>query len=392
METADVIIVGAGANGASTAFHLAKAGVKKIVVIERRYLGAGATGKSGAMVRTHYTNEPETRLAVVSLSYFQHWKEIVGGDCGYKPAGLLVLVRPEYHAHLEANIAMQRGAGANVSIITAEDAHELDPSLWVEDVTHLAYEPESGFADPNATLYSFARAAIDRGVEFQFETEVTRVLTESNRVIGVETTKGTFHAPTVIITAGAQANSLFEPLGIDLDLTPLLARVTIFRWAFERSPRHLTYIDWVNHFWARPYDGNCTLIGVGQDVPSDPNNYPEAASEDYIHACREQLIKRFPVMRQSVMRGNWAGVFMDSPDSRPIIGPLPPYQGLFCMAGDSGTSFKTSPAIGKCLAELVTVGKATTVDLTPFRATRFAEGLPWRDEFTYGIEQSSMSR
>jgi sarcosine oxidase subunit beta len=187
-------------------------------------------------------------------------------------------------------------------------------------------------------------------------------------------------------------NSLFAPLGIDFSLTPLLARVTIFRWAFERSPRHLTYIDWVNHFWARPYDGNCTLIGVGQDIPTDPNNYPEAASEQYIQSCREQLIKRFPVMRQSTMRGNWAGVFMESPDSRPIIGPLPPYQGLFCMAGDSGTSFKTSPAIGKCLAELVTSGQATTVDLTPFRATRFAEGLPWHDEFTYGIEQSSMSR
>jgi len=129
METADVIIVGAGANGTSTAFHLAKAGVKKIVVIERRYLGAGATGKSGAMVRTHYTNEPETRLAAVSLSYFRHWKEIVGGECGYQPVGLLVMVRPEYRDHLEANIAMQRRAGANASIITAEEARELDPSL-----------------------------------------------------------------------------------------------------------------------------------------------------------------------------------------------------------------------------------------------------------------------
>ena len=118
METADVIIVGAGANGTSTAFHLVKAGVKKIVVVERRFPGAGATGKSGAMVRTHYTNEPETRLASGSLSYFQHWEELVGGDCGFHQMGLLVLVRPEYRAHLEANIAMQRGVGANVSIIT----------------------------------------------------------------------------------------------------------------------------------------------------------------------------------------------------------------------------------------------------------------------------------
>jgi sarcosine oxidase, subunit beta len=84
------------------------------------------------------------------------------------------------------------------------------------------------------------------------------------------------------------------------------------------------------------------------------------------------------VMHQSVVRGNWACMLMESPDSRPIIGRLDQYEGLYCMAGDSGTSFKTSPAIGKCLAELITQGRATTVDLTPFRATRFAEGKPWK--------------
>ncbi|MHB8599615.1 MAG: NAD(P)/FAD-dependent oxidoreductase [Ktedonobacteraceae bacterium] len=392
METVDVIIVGAGANGTSTAFHLVRSGVKKVVVVERRFLGAGATGKSGAMVHTHYTNEPETRLSFVSLECFKHWKEIVGGDCGYQPTGLLVLIQSAYHAHLEANVAMHRLVGANVCIITSEGAQELNPSLWVGDVTHLAYEPESGFADPNATIYSFVRAATDFGVEFKLDTEVTRVLAQNHRVIGVETTKGTMHAPTDIIAAGALANSLFEPLGIVLGLIPLLTRVTIFRWAFDRSTKHLTYIDSVNHLWARPFDGNCTLVGVGSDSPADPNNYAEAASQDYMQRCQEQLIKRFPVMHQSVMRGSWAGMFMESPASRPIIGPLPPYQGLFCVTGDSGTSFKTSPAIGKCLAELVTPGKATTVDLTPFRATCFAEGLLWHDEFTYGIEQMSMSR
>jgi sarcosine oxidase subunit beta len=83
---------------------------------------------------------------------------------------------------------------------------------------------------------------------------------------------------------------------------------------------------------------------------------------------------------------------MMSPDSRPIIGQLPEYEGLYCMAGDSGTSFKTSPAIGKCLAELITNGQATTVDLHPFRASRFAEGKPWRDQFDYGIEHATISR
>src|SRR5579884_1809570 len=96
MSTADVVIIGAGVNGASTAFHLARAGVKKIVVIERSYLGAGATGKSGALVRTNYANEPETRLALESMTYFKHWQDIVGGDCGYQPVGLLFFCAPEY--------------------------------------------------------------------------------------------------------------------------------------------------------------------------------------------------------------------------------------------------------------------------------------------------------
>ncbi len=94
MQTADVVVVGAGVNGTSTAFHLARAGVKKVVVVERGHLASGATGKSGALVRMHYTNEPETRLAFESLKYFQNWQELVGGDCGFQPVGLLVFTSP----------------------------------------------------------------------------------------------------------------------------------------------------------------------------------------------------------------------------------------------------------------------------------------------------------
>jgi len=394
LETADVVVVGAGANGTSTAFHLAKAGVKRVVVVERRYLGSGATDKSGALVRMHYTNEPEVRLAYESLTYFQHWKEMVGGECGFHPLGLLVFTPPEYHAHLKANLAMMRRVGVKTKLISVEEAHELDPSLWLGDVTQIAYEPESGFADPNATISSLAQASTDLGVTFHFETEVTRLLLAGNRVQGVETTNGTILAPVVVIVAGAWANQLFAPLGIDLGLVPRQGRVTVFRWPLARSPRHLTYIDKLNRLWARPIDSNCTLVGTEYEPAEqgDPNHYSEAVSQDYIDLCRQQLSKRFPTMHESVMRGNWACMLMESPDSRPIIGRLEQYEGLYCMAGDSGTSFKTSPAIGKCLTELITQGRATTVDLTPFRASRFAEGKPWRDEYDYGLETGTISR
>lgn len=175
-------------------------------------------------------------------------------------------------------------------------------------------------------------------------------------------------------------------------MTPVLARIVIFRWALERSPKHLTYIDYANGSWARPVDGNCTLFGAGDSPVGDPADYPDSVSQDYIELCRAEIVKRWPVMRHSPVRGNWGGILMRSPDWRPIIDQLPQYEGLFCMAGDSGTSFKTSPAIGKCLAEWITEGQARTVDLTPFRSTRFAEGKPWRDEFDYGLERASIGR
>jgi sarcosine oxidase, subunit beta len=381
-------------NGASTAFHLAKAGVKHVVVVERRHLAAGATGKSGALVRMHYTNEPETRLAFESLTYFQNWQDIVGGECGFQPVGLLYFTPPHMQASLEANIDMQRAVGVNTQLISPREALDLDPSLFVEDVTQIAYEPESGYADPYATTAAFARAAMDMGVEFMFETEVVRVSTANGRVTGVGTTAGVIEAPAVVVAAGGWANHLFAPLGIDLGLVPFTGRVTIFRWSMDRAPRHLTYIDTINDIWARPIDGNCTLVGAERGLAHgvDPNDYSEAVPQAYIDLCREQLANRFPVMRHAVVRGNSACVMMLSPDSRPIIDHLPQYEGLYCMAGDSGTSFKTGPAIGKCLAEWITEGRARTVDLTPFRSTRFAEGQPWRDAHDYHQEPTTISR
>ncbi|HET9017210.1 MAG TPA: FAD-binding oxidoreductase [Thermomicrobiaceae bacterium] len=393
-ETADVVVIGAGANGTSTAFHLAGMGAGKVVVVERYHLAAGATGKSGALVRTHYTNEPETRLGVESMRYFANWGDLVGGDCGFQRIGLLTFAAPEFTHNLEANVATQRELGVDASVITPEEALELDPALYVGDVDAVAYEPGAGYADPNATVFGFARAAMERGVEFKLGTRATRILTEGDRVTGVETTAGVVEAPVVVITAGAWANQLFEPLGIDLGLVPVLARVTLFRWAAERSPRHLTYIDHFNDTWARPVDGNCTLIGAesGVRVNKDPESYPEAVEQDYIEVCRQKLINRWPVMARSTVRGNWSGILMMSPDARPIIDKLPHYEGLYTMTGDSGTSFKTAPAIGKGLAEWITAGSPKTVDLSPFGAARVLEGRLWEDEHYYGLHRGTVSR
>jgi glycine/D-amino acid oxidase-like deaminating enzyme len=393
LRRADVVVVGGGVNGASTAYHLAARGVKNVLLLERRHLAAGATGKSGSLVRMHYTNEAESRLALESLKVFRDFRNIVGGDCGFEPIGFLQIVPRGYEAALARNVARQQRLGITTQVISPDRLADLLPGARVDDVGAAAWEPESGFADPNATTFAFAEAARRLGASIETGCDVTGIVTERGRVTGVETSRGTVEAPVVVLVPGAWAASLLRPLGLDLGLSPHRIQISIFRWPAGLQRRHCVVIDAIHHSWFRPEGGATTLIGVELGVAhADPDRFDEGVDPDFVGICRKALAARLPAFGESTMRGGWAGMIMMSADGRPIIDQIPSVAGLYCMLGDSGTSFKTSPAIGRCLAEWIVDGKPRTVDLTPFRSTRFAEGQPWQDEDNYGRERLTISR
>jgi sarcosine oxidase subunit beta len=393
MTRADVIVVGGGANGTSTAFHLASRGVKNVLLLERRHLGAGATGKSGSLVRMHYTNEPESRLAFESLKIFRDFRNVVGGDCGFDPIGFLQIVPRGYEAALARNVARQQGLGIKTEAITPDRLRDLLPGCRTEDVGAAAWEPESGYADPNATTFAFAEGARRLGATIETGREVTRILTDRGRVVGVETAQGRVDAPVVVLVPGAWTAPLLTPLGLDFGLVPHRIQITIFRWPAGFTRRHCVVIDAIHQSWLRPEGANTTLIGVELGTGhADPDSFDEGVDPGFVATCRNALAGRLTVMAEATMRGGWAGMIMMRADGRPIIDQIPSVAGLYCMLGDSGTSFKTSPAIGKCLAEWIIDGKPRTVDLTPFRSTRFAEGLPWHDTDNYGGQSLTISR
>jgi len=392
IRTADVVVIGGGANGTSTAFHLTRLGVRNVVLVERRQLAAGATGKSGALVRMHYTNEAESRLAFESLKVFRNFGEIVGGDCGFESVGFVQLVGREYTAALHRNVARQQKLGINTRAIAPAEAGDLLPGADVSDVGAAAWEADSGFADPSATTFAFAEAARLGGARIETGVEALRVATDGARVAGVETSDGRIAAPTVVIAAGAWSTPLLTPLGLDVPLAPHRIQVAIFRWPPGLTRRHPAVIDAVHQAWFRPEGRASTLIGVELgSAHADPEKFHEAVDESYVGACRAALAARWPVFGGALMRGGWAGMIMMSADGRPIIDRLGP-DGLWGMLGDSGTSFKTSPAIGRCLAEWIVTGASTTADLHPFRASRFAEGRPWHDPDHYGGQSLTVSR
>lgn len=392
--TSDVIIIGGGVNGASTAFYLASMGAGRVRLVERRHLAAGATGKSGALVRMHYTNEPESRLAFESLKVFRDFERIVGGDCGFEAPGFLQIVPRGYEGALRRNVERQRRIGIDTREVTADEIRSLFPECRVDDIGAAAWEPGSGYADPNATAFAFAEAARRRGATIETGSEATRILTERGRVTGVETSRGRLEAPVVVLVPGAWGQPLLDGLGLDFGLQPYRIQVSIFRWPPALTRRHPVVIDAGLKAWLRPEGASCTLIGVelGSAYAGDPEKFHENVDDGYVSLCRETLAARLPIFADSTMRGGWAGMIMMSPDGRPIIDQIPSVGGLYVMLGDSGTSFKTAPAIGRCLAEWIVEGKPRTVDLTPFRSTRFAEGRPWVDEDDYGRERLTISR
>ena len=382
---ADVVVIGGGVNGTSTAFHLAQRGLS-VTLLERSSLGAGATGKSGALVRMHYTNPYDAALAQQSLPYFRNWSDVVGpGDPGYRQVGVVRLVQPRFDERLRANVAMLQGLGVNTDIITPDDLRAIDPGVQTGDITSAAWEPDSGYADPAATAYGFAEAARQLGASVHEGVEATGIETEGDRVTGVVTPLGRIATPTVVAVPGPWTKNLLEPLGLDFGLQPNRVQITIMRRTADDGPSHPVYIDGPNNTWLRPEGDFGTLCGVGRDqLGVDPDFYNEGVDFDYIVDSRKRCAARRPALANAFMRGGWAGIITMSPDGHAIIDELAPYQGLFGILGDSGTNFKTAPAIGKCVAEWITEGASKSVDLRPFRASRFAEGQYFAGQHEYG--------
>ena len=395
-SSADAVVVGGGVVGASLAFHLASRGVKRVVLCERRFLAAGASGKSGALVRMHYTNEPEARLAVASLPYFQHWGDVVGhGSSGFLQTGMIRFVSPNNDGNLRLNVEMLRRIGVNTSVVGASDVRALAPYWRVDDAAVAAYEAESGCADPVATTHAFAARARQLGAEVRLQTEVTEVRVARGRVEGVNTTGGAIASPVVAIAGGAWALPLLRSVGVQVALQPVRIQVSVFRRPPELAALHPVCIDGINEMWLRPEGPGwgSTLVGVSQRQEiSDPDQLAEGVDAGYVQRARERLARRIPGIADAPMRGGWAGVITITADGKPVLDRHPEVDGLWFATGDNGTSFKTAPAIGRALAEWITAGRPQIVDLRPFRAGRFAEGAPLVGEHEYGEQEAEYTQ
>ena len=164
--TTDAVIIGGGVTGTSLAYHLAKAGLQ-VVLLEKKHLCAGGTGKSTAVVRMHYENEPETRLALASFKAYSHFADAVGGNCGFVRSGVLWLVDHSNIENLKANVMMHQRVGVNTRVVSPQEVRDIEPVCSLTGIAVGAYEPDSGYADPLLTTFAFAQRAKELGADLR---------------------------------------------------------------------------------------------------------------------------------------------------------------------------------------------------------------------------------
>jgi len=382
-KSADVIIIGGGIHGASSAFHLAEHGMK-VLVIEKNTLASAATGRSSGLVRMHYDLEPESRLAWASFQYFRNWADRVGGDCGFTRTGFIQLVPPKHIDQLKANVKMHQRIGIPSLLVTRDDVQRLAPLFNFEDVEVAAYEPESGYADPSATTITMIDTAKRKGARLLQGYTVTDVLVGSGKVQGVRTSEDDFFAPIVINAAGPWAAEVAKLVDVDLPVTTWRHDTMFINRPTELGPSHPTVIDNANSMYFRPETGDLTLVGLedGNPLGESPDGYTDRAQPGFVERAIERICLRVPIMEQASLHSAHGGYDGITPDQRAIIGQTGP-EGFYLQCGFSGTGFKIGPAVGACMAELIVDGEATTVDITPFDPKRFESGDLLKGEHAY---------
>jgi len=384
--TADVVIVGGGVTGASIAYHLAAAGARDVVVVDKSFVASGATGKSSACVRQHYSTRQTCRMIRYSLDFFQRFEELTGGhSCGFRHTGYLLGVDDRMRKPMETSVALQQSEGIATSLISPADMRELEPRLFIDDLVEGCYEPGSGYCNPAETAQGLARAARDRGVRVMEETEVTAVRTDGDRVTGVRTSRGDIDTPRVVNAAGIWGARVGAMVGVDLPISVCRHKINIVSWPeAERRPHPMVY-DFVTNIYTRPEMGEHILVG-GLDSDeshdlADPDHYKEGVSLDESTEALSRVSHRFPVLAEGHIARGYAGCFDVTPDWHPVMDQVGP-EGSYVAAGFSGHGFKLSPAVGRMMAALITKGPSGEPDLPTFRLSRFAEGKPIRG--TYG--------
>lgn len=373
-----VVIIGAGLVGLSTAYCLARKGFKDVVVLEREATHAqGSSGRSAGGVRLEFSNPSSVRFSQFGLDVFQRFQDEFGISAGFKPCGyLFVTSRPATIEALRGPLAMQHQLGVPSELLAADEVRRRFSYIDLPDLAGALYGPQDGVGDPAAVAYGYIRRARELGVTVRFGETVTGIETEDGRVTAVTTPHGRIETRVIVNAAGPQARAVAHMAGVDLPVLPYRRSVYV-TGAFDALPTAMPMtLDLDTTSYLRR-EGRSILLGMSD--PDEPSSENVETDRDALEKIVSTVLPWVPALETAAIMRGWAGLYEVSPDDTAIIGPVDGLEGFYCANGFSGHGFMHAPATGRVMAELI-AGEEPFVDLGPFRLSRFQDRSATREQ------------
>lgn len=369
---AQVVIIGGGVMGASTAYHLALRGCRDVVLLERApVFGSGATGKCAGGIRYQFSTEINIRLSQISLPMLERFEEETGQAIDLRWPGYLLLLTNETDVEVfRQNVDLQNRLGVQTEWLSGDEVRRRLPQLAADDVLAATFHAGDGLVDPNGVVNGYIRAARRLGVTALTDTAVNDIEVQAGHVTAVQTVRGRIACERVVNAAGPWSPLVSEMVGILLPVTPIREQLLTTTPLPEIPDDFPVVIDFAQRLgFHREGDGLLT----GMSNPNQQPGFDETVDEAWELVHMEAAIKRLPLLAKAGRLAHWAGLYEVTPDAHPIYGAVPELEGYYLVAGFSGHGFMHGPASGLLMAEIILDGQASTLDVSMLDLRRFAE-------------------
>ncbi|WP_210435335.1 FAD-binding oxidoreductase [Saccharopolyspora sp. ASAGF58] len=365
---AEVVVIGGGVMGVSTAFHLAEAGVD-VLLLERDELGEGSTSKAAGGVRAQFSDPVNIELGQRSLNAFEDFARRPGGEIDLKQFGYLFLLSdPDDVATFEQSVRLQNGFGVPSRMLTVAEACELSPYVVPDGLLAAAFSPTDGHCTPEAVVQGYAQAARQHGALLRRHCPVTGIEVTGGEITAVHTHFGSVETSTVVCAAGAWSASVGEFAGVELPVRPLRRQILVTEPVPDLRPRLPFTIDFSTSFYFHD-EGPGLLIGMSD--PDEEYGFRLNTDDRWLGRLADTVARRAPRLADIGVANGWAGLYEVTPDHNALVGEAARPSRFLYATGFSGHGFLQGPAIGEVMRDLV-LGRPPVVDVTGLDVRRFA--------------------
>lgn len=370
--TADIVIIGGGVMGASTAYHLAQRGLKNILLLEKEnFFGQGATGRCAGGVRYQFSTEINVRLSLESLPMIERFKDEIEQEVSYKQCGYMLVATNEKDASIfKHNVEMQNKLGVPTQLLSGDEVRARVPLMKFDDALAGTFNQKDGTVDPNSVVMGYINAAQKMGVKAVSGAEVIGITVSGGEVEEVRTSLGAVKTRMILNAAGPWAGQIGQMAGVQIPIVPLRRQMFTTNPLKEIPEDFPFVIDFAKSLYFHR-EGEGLLIGMSNQ--NEKPGFDQNVDEDFELVNLEAALERMPLVEKASRASHWAGLYEVTPDAHPIYGNTD-VKGFTLCAGFSGHGFMHGPISGKLMSEFILDGKFSSMDISMLDLKRFEEG------------------